>query len=327
MPSSPSTCWYNDTHALHEITSLHCTLHAHQCKSQLGSDLLVQRRPDAACLVFTGENCSAFTFNNLQELYRLAAYLRMHQLTKKMREYCLYGTSPTAPYSYTERMLACIILRCARQAVGGEEELLPAAILAYVRMNKGLPCLCRWPLMYDKDVWDRMMDAAGEVCHHWLAHVLPLYAIRFPGEVGNITKFILKVKSLQLPEAAAKTVGTCLKDSDLRSCVSSNELGVLAILPGTCVPHVRSLQGTYKKRFGIDLAAALRKYAACGLGPADRVGAWILPWTHMLAACVQLQCTIKVSPVILARRLRFHCTPVLYSGASTACDCSVISLS
>lgn len=82
----------------------------------------------------------------LQELYYLAAYLRIHQLTKKLREFCLFhaNTSPTAPYSYIERMLACNIVRCSRFSIAGETELLPATISAYVRMTKGLACLCRY---------------------------------------------------------------------------------------------------------------------------------------------------------------------------------------
>lgn len=82
----------------------------------------------------------------LQELYYLAAYLRMHQLTKKLREHCLFNaaTSATASYSYMERMLACNIIRCSKFAIAGETELLPATISTYVRMTKGLACLCRY---------------------------------------------------------------------------------------------------------------------------------------------------------------------------------------
>lgn len=46
-----------------------------------------------------------------QDLYQAAAYLRMHQLTKKLREHCLIGTSADASYERSERMLACLIAR------------------------------------------------------------------------------------------------------------------------------------------------------------------------------------------------------------------------
>ena len=111
----------------------------------------------------------------------------MHQLTKMMREYCLYGTSPLAPYRHVERMLSCIIVRCSEESVAGEEELLPATITSYVRMTKGLSCLCRWPLKYSKATWDALMLAARDVCHHWVAHVLPLYALLFPEDCGEVT--------------------------------------------------------------------------------------------------------------------------------------------
>ena len=49
---------------------------------------------------------------------------------------------------------------------------------------------------------------------------------------GEVTSFILKLKSLPMVEASEKMVGHWLKDSDLRSCSVSNDLGVLCILPG-----------------------------------------------------------------------------------------------
>lgn len=47
-----------------------------------------------------------------QDLYQAATYLRMYELTKKLREHCLTGTSADASYEQLERMLACLIARC-----------------------------------------------------------------------------------------------------------------------------------------------------------------------------------------------------------------------
>lgn len=52
----------------------------------------------------------------------------MSQLTKKLREHCLIGTSADASYEKSERMLACLIARCSRATIEGEQELLPSAM-------------------------------------------------------------------------------------------------------------------------------------------------------------------------------------------------------
>lgn len=147
-------------------------------------------------------------------------------------------------------------------------------------MTKGLACLCKWPLAYEKKVWDAMMEEASSVCHHWIAHVLPLYALLFPETCSDGTAFILKVRSIPLPQAAGKSMRAHLSGSDLRSCGASSDVGILRVVHGTCIPYVKSLQQEYRDRYAIDLAAALEK----------TMGAWILDWLHILGASAQLLC-------------------------------------
>lgn len=71
-----------------------------------------------------------------QDLYQAAAFLRMHQLTKKLREHCLVGSSADASYEKSERMLACLIAECSRRTIEGKEELLPSAVRAYITMTR-----------------------------------------------------------------------------------------------------------------------------------------------------------------------------------------------
>lgn len=258
-----------------------------------------------------------------QDLYHAAAYLRMHKLTKKLREHCLFGAfTAVAPYHESERMLASIIARVARTSIGGEEELLPSAIAAYVRMTKGLACLCKWPLAFEKKVWDAMMQEAASTCHHWIAHVLPLYALLFPEACGQGTSLILMVRAnIPLMQAAEKSMKTHLSEGcDLRGCSASDDLGILHVVHGTCIPYVQDLAFEYRERYGIDLRAALQRHQVrtvypnkqqdvcvnmmklneCLImfleqseSPDKNCGPWILDWLHVLAATAQLLCAMK----------------------------------
>lgn len=51
-----------------------------------------------------------------------------------------------------------------------------------------------------------MMARAASICHHWIAHVMPLYALLFPEERGEDTKFILHVRDLPLMDATKGTM-------------------------------------------------------------------------------------------------------------------------
>lgn len=209
----------------------------------------------------------------------------MTQLTKKLREHCLIGTSADASYEKSERMLACLIARCSRATIEGEQELLPSAMKvgialhicpmhasavhaapeasrreqAYVTMTRGLACLCKWPLVFPKRIWDAMMIRASNICHHWIAHVLPLYALLFPHACGEETKFILQVRNLPLVDATKAAMDHHLQAGDHRSCAVSNDLGVLRVVHGTCVPYVKGLAQEYMDLYGIDLHAAFAK--------------------------------------------------------------------
>lgn len=180
--------------------------------------------------------------------------------------------------------------------------LLPSAIQAYITLTRGLSCLCKWPLVFPQRIWDAMMKSAASICHHWIAHVMPLYALLFPKSCGDVTKFILKVRNdLPLVESSMKPMDQHLQGSDHRSCAVSNDLGVLRVVHGTCIPYVKSLSAEYKKLYGIDLVAAFARNSGDSSsssshvkhrkGPAAEaaVGAWALTWTHILAAAAQLR--------------------------------------
>lgn len=147
------------------------------------------------------------------------------------------------------------------------------------------------------------MHEAQDVCHHWIAHVLPLYALLFPKDAGTATQLIVRVRSMaELRLAEDKPLTSHLKGADLRSCGFSNDLGLLYIVPGTCMPYVKSLQQEYMERHEINLSAALQESARImtrnnhegeAAAAAAVVGPWILHWTRLMAQCVQLLSVLK----------------------------------
>jgi hypothetical protein len=155
-----------------------------------------------------------------------------------------------------------------------------------------------------------MMNEAQDVCHHWIAHILPLYVLLFSSSPSSLVstagQLIVRVRntmpSLRLAEE--KPVNVHLQGSDIRSCGFSNDLGVLYLVTGTCVPYVKSLHGEYMERHGINLTAALQKLQEKKLPEGNRLGPWILHWTRLMAACVQLLCLLKVlADALLAKNL------------------------
>ena len=61
-----------------------------------------------------------------------------------------------------------------------------------------------------------MMHEAQDVCHHWIAHVLPLYALLFPKDAGTATQLIVRVRSMaELRLAEDKPLTSHLKGADL----------------------------------------------------------------------------------------------------------------
>lgn len=120
--------------------------------------------------------------NLFQDLYQATSYLRMHQLAKKLREHCLIGTSADASYEQSERMLACLIARCARyktlSIITGDFSLHQKHLFRFL-LTSG--CM----LLFSQDRGFRR-GGASPICHQGLRHHdqgtgLPLQvAPRFP---------------------------------------------------------------------------------------------------------------------------------------------------
>lgn len=240
---------------------------------------------------------------DLLELYKLAHFLGLKELKKKIKKYC-FKPSASCSFNQTEEKLACLMARCSTAGDSGEEEVVVHVAEAYVRFTRGLACLCRWPLLFNQKKWDILMKTGRKHAHHWFAHVVPLYTYIFmPG--ASASEVVTWAAGLGLQEAAETSLGQhievshtvysfpiqCMssfnvqpwQDCDMRNCLEFNELGVLSLERLTSIPHIKSLQRTYKERHGIDLANAFEA--------SNR--AWILPWAHMMAACSQIACVTR----------------------------------
>ncbi len=115
---------------------------------------------------------------NLLELYRLAHYLEMEGLMDKLQSNFLQPMEG-CDFDCCEEALGCLLVQCRMGVESGEDKLFMSAANAYVRLTRGLGCLCKWPLLFEREKWDRMMHIAKDFTHHWFAHVVPLYVMLF----------------------------------------------------------------------------------------------------------------------------------------------------
>lgn len=252
----------------------------------LDVDSLTDGKCDGSLLLSIPDQYDMVSRPNIQcdilEVYKLAFFLGMNKLMGKILKYCLMPPSIGCPYESMEMKLACLLARCNMSSPAGEDELFKHAAETYVRYTNGLPCLCRWPLVFSKAKWDGLMQTARHVAHHWFAHVVPLYVYLFFRGDCSAKIIVCWAGTLGLSEAAKKPLALHLEGVDMRTCLESNMLGTLCLERVTTIPHVRSLARNYKEIYQIDLADVM--------GP-DR--SWVLPWAHMIAACAQIQSTTQ----------------------------------
>lgn len=105
-----------------------------------------------------------------------------------------------------------------------------------------------------------------------------------------------QIRDLPLLNSANASMDHHLLKGDYRSCASSNDLGILCVVHGTCIPYTKSLADEYRLLHGIDIPAALTKLGRNNPGK-TMVGPWILEWTQMLGAAAQLICAAKSSKI------------------------------
>ena len=215
---------------------------------------------------------------DMLDVYKVAFMFGMNRLMKKIRKHC-FKPSMGCCFQATENKLACLLARCG--TTDAEGDVLLHIADSYVKFARGIPCLCRWPLMYSQKKWEILMEAGKSFSHHWFAHVVPLYIHIFMPS-ASCAEVIALADKYNLDEAAKKSIAMHLQASDMRSSLEFNGLGTFCMERQTSIPHVRSLQRFYKVHYNIDLAE--------GMGPSK---SWVLPWAHMLAACAQIHSTVQ----------------------------------
>jgi hypothetical protein len=120
-----------------------------------------------------------FSFD-LVELFLLADYFEVSELISLMTEN-FFGVKAMFPHGaashlQSERVLARILDKCEGLR---RRALLSPFACTYAEGTGGLQCLCRSPLMYPRSSWDVLMKSASKFDILWMAHVLPLYVVRF----------------------------------------------------------------------------------------------------------------------------------------------------
>jgi hypothetical protein len=117
---------------------------------------------------------------DLVELFTLADYFGASDLVEIMTE-TFFGTRVMFPHSASshersERVMARILDKC--DGLHGRALLHPFAG-TYAQGTGGLRCLCNSPLRYPMNTWKVLMESASRFDILWMAHVLPLYVLRF----------------------------------------------------------------------------------------------------------------------------------------------------
>ena len=100
---------------------------------------------------FLGESFSTF-LGRLHLLKLLLLRAEMERFTDKLHMFCLGRVSPNMPFHAVEHKIASVMARCSRDngetLSAAESDLFKHMSAKYVSVNMGLPCLCRWPLLY-----------------------------------------------------------------------------------------------------------------------------------------------------------------------------------
>lgn len=117
---------------------------------------------------------------DIMDLFFLGDFMEMHDLVKILQENFVTPrsmfSSPSFKPEESEKMVSSMLARCS----GSENPSLVYAIAsAYAKATGGMCCLCRFPTQYSQTVWDMMMNAGKEFRVLWMAHVLPIYVVRF----------------------------------------------------------------------------------------------------------------------------------------------------
>ena len=121
-----------------------------------------------------------FDFDMMQ-LFMLADYLEVTDLTDVMSENffgvkVLFPMTTNRDHDLAEKTAACLLIKC--NSLKSSALLQPLAC-TYVGGTAGLLCLCRWPTAYPQQTWKALMNAGRDTSILWMAHVLPLYVLRF----------------------------------------------------------------------------------------------------------------------------------------------------
>jgi len=141
------------------------------------------------------------------------------------------------------------------------------------------------------------MKAAARYKILWVAHVLPLYAIRFRLSAEEALKLLASLELEEWVEGDKKDVGI----RDLVRHISPSFLQAVYPLGGISVPclNVPEMAGIarlYSARFGIDLPLAYS--FAMELAGEDfdtSFISWYISLTHVVGTSLQLLCCARVS--------------------------------
>lgn len=140
------------------------------------------------------------------------------------------------------------------------------------------------------------MKAADRFNILWLAHVLPLYVVRFRLSPEEAMQLLVSLKLSEWVDGPRNGIGI----RDLVRNVSPSffqcihQLGGV-YMQGLDIPEMASIRTLYCARFGLDLAGAYSfAMGVSGMDCDETFMDWYCALTHVLATSLQLLCCARV---------------------------------
>ena len=170
----------------------------------------------------------------------------------------------------------------------------PPGACTPLRVARGMRVISSFGL--SRSTWDRMMKAADRFNIFWLAHVLPLYVVRFRLSPEEGLQLLVALKLSEWVDGPRSSVGIreLVRDVSPSFFQSVHQLGGV-YMQGFDVPDLASIRTLYCARFGVDLSVAY----GCAMDIAgtdcdETFMDWYCALTHVLATSLQLLCCARV---------------------------------
>lgn len=209
-----------------------------------------------------------------------------------------------------EQRVAMMVARCKHLK---PQDLCDCLSETYVAGTGGLQCLCDWPTIYPRCMWDSLIRAGMKRSIFWAAHVLPLYATRFALTPRECMRMLISLRleewvgesnSLSGGEGAkgkgAATMDMLLETINIAYTDHRNAKGRVFV-NAFSVPEMRSIETLYQSHFGISVRGEYARVVGPLLSSVEEAEAFMdlfIAYTHVICCTLQLLCCLRDKKIL-----------------------------